>query len=159
MTFPMAFLAAVSAGSLLASAVSAEEQNLRFKLVTSFTSNAEMKLANLPDRSLMAQEAVGVAVFEDGRVAFKQFVVSSLGGEEDGSFMGLSTYTFENGDALTLKFTGDWSAQGETGDYVVLSGKGAYEGATGTGRFESLEEAWDDASLFEGSFKLDVPGS
>jgi hypothetical protein len=159
MTFPMSFLAAVSAGSLVASAVPAEEQNLRFKLVTSFTSDAEMKLASLPDRSLMAQEAVGVAFFEDGRVAFKQFVVSSVGGEQDGSFMGLSTYTFENGDALTLKFSGDWTAQGEGGDYVVLSGKGAYEGATGTGRFDGLQEAWEKASLFEGSFKLEVPGS
>lgn len=159
MTIPKSVLAIFSAASLAAGAVSAEEQNLRFKLVVSFTNSAEMKLASFPDRALAAHEALGVAFFEDGRVAFKQFVVSTAGGAEDGSFMGLSTYTFENGDALTLKFSGGWTAEGEGGDYEVLSGTGAYEGATGTGRFDALESVWEDATLLEGSFTLDVPGS
>jgi hypothetical protein len=70
MTFSKAVLAVFSAGSLAAGAVSAEEQTLRFKLVVSFTSNAEMQLASVPDRALAAHEALGVAYFEDGRVAF-----------------------------------------------------------------------------------------
>ena len=159
MIFSKAVLAVFSAGSLAAGVASAEEQTLRFKLVVSFTSNAEMQLASVPDRALAAHEAVGVAYFEDGRVAFKQFVISTAGGAEDGSYLGLSTYTFENGDLLALKFTGGWTAEGQGGDYEVLSGTGAYEGATGTGRFDSLEDAWADADLLEGSFTLDVPAS
>jgi hypothetical protein len=159
MAFSKSIVAAFLAVPLAVGAVSAEEQTLRFKLVVSMTSTAEMELASMPDRSLVANEAVGVAYFEDGRVAFKQFVVSSAGSEEDGGVLGLSTYTFENGDALILKFTGGWSAEGLGGDYEVLSGTGAFEGATGTGRFDSLEDAWDDADLLEGSFMLDVPAS
>lgn len=159
MAFSNAVLVAFSAAALSAAVASAEEQTLRFKLVVSMTSNVEMQLASVTDRALTTNEAVGVAYFDDGRVAFKQFVVSSLGGAEDGSFMGLSTYTFQNGDALTLKFTGGWAATGQGGDYEVLSGKGAFEGATGTGRFDALEDAWDDADLFEGSFELEVPES
>ncbi len=102
MTFSKSVLAVFSTGLLAAGAVSAEEQTLRFKLVVSFTNTAEMKLASLADRSLAAHEGVGVAFFEDGRTAFKKFVASTVGGAEDGSSMGLSTYTFENGDALTL---------------------------------------------------------
>jgi hypothetical protein len=158
MTSSKAF-AIFSAGLLATGAVSAEEQILRYKLVVTFTKNAEMQLASIPDRSLAAHEAVGVALFEDGRMAFKRFVVSDAGGEEDGSFLGLSTYTFENGDALTLKFSGGWTPEGQSGTYVVLSGKGAFEGATGTGEFHSLNEAWEDADLLQGSFTLDVPGS
>jgi hypothetical protein len=159
MTFPKSILALLSAGLLSGGAVSAEEQTLRFKLVVSFTSDAEMQLASVPDRSLAAHEAVGVAFFEDGRVAFKQFVISTAGGAEDGSYIGLSTYTFENGDSLTLKFTGGWTPEGQGGDYEVLSGTGAFEGATGTGRFDGLAENWEDADLLEGSFTLDVPAS
>jgi hypothetical protein len=159
MALSKSILAVLSAVSLAGGAVSAEEQTLRFKLVVSMTNTAEMELASVPDRSLAANEAVGVAYFEDGRVAFKQFVISSVGGDKDGSILGLSTYTFENGDALILKFTGGWTTEGLGGDYEVLSGTGAFEGATGTGRFDTIEDAWDDADLLEGSFTLDVPAS
>ena len=103
--------------------------------------------------------AAGVAVFEDGRIAYKDFVVFTDGTAEEGEWRGYSTYTFENGDLLTLKFTGGWSASGSGGDYEVLSGTGAFEGATGTGRFDGVQTAWEGASLFNGSFDLDVPGS
>ncbi len=141
MTVSKLVLAVFSTGSLLATAAAAEEQTLKFKLVVSMTSNTELQLASLPDRSLTANEAVGVAIFEDGRIAFKRFVVSSAGGNDDGATIGLSTYTFQNGNSLTMKFTGGWSGQTDGGDYVVLSGTGAFEGATGTGRFDAVESA------------------
>ena len=159
MALSKALLAALTAASLSAGAAAAEQQTLRFKLVVSMTSDTELELASLPDRALNANEAVGVAYFEDGRIAFKQFVISSAGGVEDGSMVGLSTYTFQNGDSLTLKFTGGWTPSGLGGDYTVLSGTGAFEGATGTGRFDGLDDAWDDADLLEGSFTLEVPGT
>jgi hypothetical protein len=105
----------------------------------------------------VANEAVGVAYFEDGRVAFKRFAIATIAGEDEGSYIGLSTYTFENGDALNLKFTGGWSPEGQTVEYTVLSGGGAFEGATGTGELTGVDNSWEDANLLEGSFTLQVP--
>ena len=83
----------------------------------------------------------------------------SDGSDEEGSYSGYSTYTFQDGDSLTLKFTGGWSAEGDGGDYEVLSGTGVFKGASGTGRFDAVEEPWDDANLFDGSFTLKLAGN
>ena len=91
------------------------------------------------------------------RHRIKDFVIAEDGTEEAGTASGYSTYTFENGDSLTARFTFEWSPTGAAGDYQVLSGTGAFEGATGTGHFEGAQEAWKDADLLEGSFTLDVP--
>ena len=126
-------VAVLSVGLLSSGAALAEEQTLRFKLVITTTSDATMDLPSITDQSLVASEAVGVAFFEDGRVAFKRFALATIRGKEDGNWMGLSTYTFENGDALNLQFSGSWSPEGSLVEYTLLSGAGAFEGATGTG--------------------------
>jgi hypothetical protein len=149
--------AASVAACLVAGSAAAEEQTLRFRMVVSFTNVAFSENPGLPGHTVGAGEAVGIAVLEDGRIAFKTFVISNHGTEQEGSYTGYSTYTFENGDALNLSFTGGWSPEGDKGDYKVVSGSGAFEGATGTGHFEAVEEAWGNASLYEGSFTLDVP--
>jgi hypothetical protein len=150
-------IASAVAALAVAGPTLAEEQVLPFALVVSFVDEAP--LAAVPEgRMALAARAVGVATFEDGRTAFKEFVILQAGGET-GEMTGYSTYTFENGDALHLKFTGGWSADGITGDYELLSGTGAFEGATGTGHFESVEESWDRADLLEGSFTLQMPGT
>jgi hypothetical protein len=147
---------AVSALAVTAPAL-AEEQVLPFTLVVSFVD--ELALAAVPEgRMALAARAIGVATFEDGRTAFKEFVVLQ-GGGETGEITGYSTYTFENGDALHLKFTGGWSADGVAGDYELLSGTGTFEGATGTGHFEGVEENWERADLLKGSFTLQMPGT
>ena len=117
----------------------AEEQTLRFRLVVSLTNVAFAENPNAPGHSVGAGRAVGVAVFEDGRIAFKDFVIANDGTEEAGTASGYSTYTFENGDSLTARFTFEWSPTGAAGDYQVLSGTGAFEGATGTGHFEGAQ--------------------
>ena len=150
-------LAILTTGLLSAGAASAQEQTLPFKLVITTTSDETMELPSFTDQSVMAHEAVGVAYFEDGRIAFKQFAMASVGGEAEGNWMGLSTYTFENGDALNVKFAGGWSPDGEQLEYTVLSGGGAFEGATGTGELTGVSTSWEDASLLEGSFTLQVP--
>lgn len=99
-------LAILATGLLSSGAAFAEEQTLRFTLVVTMTSDAEMELASITDQAVAVHEAVGVAHFEDGRIAFKRFAIATLGGEEEGSYMGLSTYTFENGDALNVRFDG-----------------------------------------------------
>jgi hypothetical protein len=152
-------VAVLSVGLLSSGAALAEEQTLRFKLVITTTSDATMDLPSITDQSLVASEAVGVAFFEDGRVAFKRFALATIRGKEDGNWMGLSTYTFENGDALNLQFSGSWSPEGSQVEYTLLSGAGAFEGATGTGELTGINTSWTDALLFDGSFTLQVPGN
>lgn len=152
------FFTTLAASLLSLSAASAQEQTLRFKLVTTMTSDVEMKLPTVADQSVLSNEGVGVAYFEDGRVAFKRFVVTSVGGDE-GSYFGLSTYTFENGDSISLRLDGGWTPQSEEAQYTVLSGTGAFEGATGTGGLTAVGDSWNDASLLDGSFTVQVGGN
>jgi hypothetical protein len=99
-------------------------------------------------------EYMGVVTFTDGRIAHKRFVDVSDDTAKAGSFKGYSTYTFENGDSLTLSYVGGWNDKGAAGEYQVIWGTGAYAGAKGTGSFKAVDEPWDDASLFEGSMSL-----
>ena len=120
----------------------------------------DLEAANVPGRSIGVAKSTGVAVFEDGRIAKKDFIRMYDGTEASGDFTGYSTFTFENGDSLTAKFVAAWSEQGFGGDYEILSGTGAYEGATGTGRFDGADtQPWEGADFLEGTFKLEVPGS
>ena len=136
----------------------AEQQTLKFRLVTKELTSTVHEVENVPGRSVSLATYAGFAVFEDGRIAYKDFMDTSDGSGEDGTFVGYSTYSFENGDALTAKYTGSWSAEGLVGEYEVLSGEGAYAGATGTGRFEAVDSPWDKANLLEGEFTLEVRG-
>jgi hypothetical protein len=150
---------AAAAAFIAAGSVAAAEQTLEFRLVTKRLGGSSMEVANVEGRSVGAGEYAGVAVFDDGRIAYKDFVLMSDGTNEGGSYSGYSTYTFQDGDSLTLKFTGGWGPKGDAGDYVVLSGTGAFAAATGTGHFEAVDEPWDGANLYDGSFKITLPGS
>ena len=66
-----------------------------------------------------------MALLDDGRVATKRFVDVSDDTANSGAFKGYSTYIFQNGDTLTLSYTGGWDAKGAGGDYTVVSGTGA----------------------------------
>lgn len=147
--------AAFAAAMTLGHATIAEEQTLNFRLVTHKVSGPWLQAANVEGHGVGAGQYVGVAVFEDGRIAFKDFVSASDGGAA-GTYSGYSTYTFQNGDSLTLRFTGGWGPDGDGGDYEVLSGTGAFEGAAGTGRFDLADEPWEDASLYAGSLSLSL---
>ena len=126
----------------------AEEETLKFRLITRLV-NGTFVDAPVEGHSVGAGQYAGVAVFEDGRLADKQFVLNMDDRGAEGSYSGYSTYTFLNGDTLTLKFTGGWGPDRNGGDYEVVSGTGAYEGATGTGRFDAVEEPWEKASLYD----------
>lgn len=150
--------AALAAAMVVGSAAMAEEQTLKFKLVTHKVSGPYLQAANVEGHGVGAGEYVGVATFEDGRIAFKEFVLVSDGSDIEGTYSGYSTYTFQNGDSLTLRFTGGWNSKGDGGDYDVLSGTGAFKGATGNGRFDAVEEAWDNANLYDCSWTLTLNG-
>ena len=144
---------------LAAGSVAAEEQTLNFRLVTTKISGSVMQVANVEGRTVSAGKYAGVAMFEDGRIAYKDYVVMIDAGQKVGSYTGYSTYTFQDGDSLTLKFTGGWGQERNGGDYEVLSGTGVFKDATGTGRFDALKEPWEGGSLYEGSFVLTLAGS
>lgn len=132
---------------------------LPFRLVTQDVQSVRFDAPAGADHSLAVTSAVGTATFEDGRIAHKTFVYTGDDGPEEGSFTGYSSYVFENGDSLNLRFTGGWSPDGAGGDYEVLSGTGAFAGATGTGRFDATDTDWQGATLWTGSFTLDLPES
>ena len=148
----LSLAAALSIGS-----AAAEEETLKFRLITTGGDETTVEAPNMEGRSLSSGQYRGVAVFEDGRIAFKEWVGASDSGGAEGSFFGYSTYTFQNGDSLILKYTGGWGADGLVGEYEVLSGTGAYEGATGTGRFTAAEEPWDNANLLEVTINVTTP--
>ena len=83
-----------------APAADAAEVTLKFRLIIADTSATLMPVKNVEGRTLGAHEAVGVAVFEDGRLAFKRFVYTDDATEAEGDISGYSTYAFENGDSL-----------------------------------------------------------
>ena len=145
--------AAFVAGSGFAAPVAAEEQTLRFKLVIQQVGEPS-DLPEIGGHKVTVGEYMGVATFDDGRIAHKRFVDVSDDTADAGSFKGYSTYTFQNGDSLTLGYTGGWDANGLKGDYQLISGTGSFEGATGTGSFKGVDEPWDEANLLEGEFRL-----
>jgi hypothetical protein len=137
----------------------AEQITLPFRLVTQQVSQTTLDAAADPGRTIRVSQNVGTAVFEDGRIAHKTFVLRGDNGQDSGDFTGYSTYVFQNGDSLNLKFVGGWSSERVGGDYEVLSGTGAFEGATGTGKFDFVDTGWEGAELYDGQFTLDMPGS
>jgi hypothetical protein len=152
-----ALLLAATSGLFLlyATPVVAEEQMLRFRLVVQQVSEPTA-LPEIGGHKLNSGRYMGVAVFEDGRIAHKRFVEVADDTAEAGTYKGYSTYTFVNGDSLTLSYTGSWDANGARGEYEVLSGTGEFEGAKGTGSFKTVEEPWEEALLLDGSFNLTV---
>ena len=128
--------------------VAAEQKTLTFRLMTHMTSGTFIEASSIAGRRVGAAKYAGVAIFDDGRLADKEYVLNMDNRGAEGSYSGYSTYTFENGDSLSLSFTGGWGSGRSGGDYTVLSGTGDYEGATGSGRFDAVKEPWANASLF-----------
>ena len=132
----------------------AEEQTLKGRLVVNQPTGTSTALPSYGGHTFNANKYSGVAVFEDGRVAYKQYIESSDDTEAGGDYKGYATYTFQNGDSLTLSYTGGWKGDGFDGEYKVLSGTGAYAGASGTGAFKSVAEPWKEAAMADVTFKL-----
>ena len=151
----LALASTLAAGIVAADGtVAAEEETLKFRFVTVDIDKAAFNAPNIEGHSVVARHSAGVATFEDGRIAFKDYVISVDNRGREGDFIGYSTYTFSDGDSMTFRFTGGWGADGLSGDYELVSGTGAYEGATGTGHFDAVKNPWDNASLYDGSFTI-----
>jgi hypothetical protein len=139
------------------SIVFAGEQKLEFKLVTKLLDPKIIEAANIDGQTMMSSRAFGVAFFKDGRVAAKDFIVSSELRKGSGPVRGYSTYTFDDGSSITASFVGEYKDGRAHGEYTILSGTGTYQNATGTGTFDNVPAGFKGANLYNGTFDVKMP--
>jgi len=105
---------------------------------------------------------VGATVSPDGAIGTKDFSVKE---DQNGKGTGHSTYYFPDGSLVanySLTGTGTSTGGHMVGKYQIISGTGAYQGATGGG---SIDGDWGDKSPLKGAglynIELDVktPGT
>lgn len=148
-----AALFATITGTTLTGAVLADEQTLKFRLVTQ---RLDVKVATVPydeNHVIGVGEYAGVAAFEDGRIASKDFVMHFEDNAGSLTYFGYSTYAFEDGSTISARFDG----AGGKGKYSALIGTGIYDGVKGSGWFGPVKEPWDKANLFQGEFQITTP--
>ena len=151
----LAVLAALMVGRLSCSSAVAAEQTLEFKLVVKQYDQKALEVANVPGQVVTEAKAFGVGIFKDGKIASKDFIVVLDLNKGVGPIFGYSTYTFEDGSTITARFSADFKPnQPVHGEYKILSGTGAYSGATGTGTMDSIPHKFKDANMF--NIKLNV---
>ena len=120
----------------------AADQTLKFKLVTFYVGEKDGE-----------SHFVGVSISPDGTMGTKDFY--DRPGEQDAS-TGHSTYYFPNGSLVanySATYTGTKSGGHIVGKYQILSGTGAYQGATGGG---SIDGDWGDKSPLKGAALYDI---
>jgi len=149
----LALIASVGAPPALAG-----QQELAFRLVTRAIDVKTEKVADIDGQVVSTGRYAGTAVFEDGRIANKEFTFSFDFRKGAGPFFGYSTYTFTDGSSLVMRFEGVLDAgKPMLGHYTVISGTGIYQGASGTGQFEKADDPWEKANLYTGVLKITTP--
>ncbi|MDJ0950651.1 MAG: hypothetical protein QNJ94_17195 [Alphaproteobacteria bacterium] len=148
--------------ALATTGAEAEEQVLKFRLVTHSVEMKVIPASKAEGHIIGVANSRGVAIFEDGRIADKSFTSSFDFTKGLGPYHGYSTYTFEDGSTIRARFDGgaETTPDGRVsrGEYSELTGTGQYEGVMGTGWFQSKFVPWEQgANLFDGEFKLSLP--
>ena len=143
--------------SILSGAAHAGEETLPFRLVVRDLAELTHSEQAVEGVGMTAYQSIGVAIFDDGRLAYKEFVNIGMSVNPPVKSPGFSNYIFANGDSLQVSFLAGPDEGGFFVDYKILSGTGAYDGATGDGRLQAMEASWTDATLFEGAFRVITP--
>jgi hypothetical protein len=143
----------VSALALLVSSnivAMAADQTLKFKLVSFYIGEKDGQ-----------NHFLGATVSPDGKIGTKDFYDKQ---GENGTSTGHSTYYFPDGSLVanySTTSTGTNTGGRIVGKYQIVSGTGAYQGATGGG---SIDGDWGDksplknASLFNIELDVKTPG-
>jgi hypothetical protein len=134
----------------------AGEKTLEFQLITKWIDAQTLDAPNVENQVISQSKAFGVAVFKDGRLGTKDFIVGIDNNKGTGTAFGYSTYTFEEG-SITARFAGTIGPQGRHGEYKILSGTGAYAGATGTGTYDSIPNPFKNTGLFNVRLQVTTP--
>jgi hypothetical protein len=142
--------------SLSIGAAHAAEKTLEFQLVTKYLDPRTLDAPNVEDQTITQSKAFGVAVFKDGRIGTKDYIVANDKHKDAGTAFGYSTYTFDDG-SVTARFTGTFGPQGTHGEYKILSGTGAYAGATGSGTFDSVPNPFKNIGLYKVKLQVVTP--
>lgn len=142
--------------------VSANEETLECTLYSGESMTSEvMSSVEIKDADLMLESnrVSALRVFEDGRVADKQYVVISrgVGDGSTGTNMGYSVYTMENGASLSAQFTGEWGSDGFNGVYMIMGGTGNFEGAIGDGTVTGAESPWATTGIVDIVLNVKTP--
>lgn len=136
----------------------AGEQELTFQLVTHAIDVKTEKITEIDGQVVSTGRYAGVAVFADGRIAHKEFTFSFDFRKGAGPFYGYSSYMFLDGSSLVLRFEGTAEpGKPMLGRYTVINGSGIYQGATGTGHFEKVDDPWERANLYKGRLRISTP--
>jgi hypothetical protein len=96
---------------------------------------------------------VGATVSPDGTIGTKDFTVKE---DQSGKGAGHSTYYFPAGSIVTSETFVDTATQTGghvVGKYQIVSGTGAYQGATGGGSFDG---DWGDKSPLKNAMLLNI---
>ena len=129
----------------------AGDQTLKFKLVAFTVGEKDGEY-----------HMVGATVSPDGTIGTKDFSVKE---DQNGKGAGHSTYYFPDGSLVanySLTSTGTSTGGHIVGKYQIVSGTGAYQGATGGG---SIDGDWGDksplqnAGLFNIELDIKTPGT
>jgi hypothetical protein len=120
----------------------AGDQTLKFKLVTFYVGEKGGE-----------NHFLGATVSPDGKIGTKDFYDKQ---GENGTSTGHSTYYFPDGSleaTYSTTSTGTNSGGHIVGKYQIVSGTGAYQGATGGG---SIDGDWGDKSPLKGASLFNI---
>ena len=120
----------------------AADQTLKFKLVAFNVGEKDGEY-----------HFVGATVSPDGTIGTKDFHVKE---DQNGKGAGQSTYYFPDGSIVTSDSFVDTATQTGghvVGKYQIVSGTGAYQGATGGGSFDG---DWGDKSPLKNAMLLNI---
>jgi len=151
-----ALLVALSLPCLSISSAYAGERTLEFLLVTRDLEERTLNASNIEDQTIVQVKAFGVAVFKDGRIGVKDYIATADVHKGAGTAYGYSTYTFDDG-SITARFVSTFAAESGHCDYKILSGTGAYTGATGSGTCDSVPSPFKDTDLLKVRLKISTP--
>lgn len=124
------------------------EKTLEFQVVVKYLELRTLDALNIEDQTITQGKGFGVAVFKDGRIGTLDFITVMDKHKSDGTGFGYTTYTFDDG-SITGRFTTTIGPESIHGDYNILSGTGAYAGATGSGTFDSVPNPFTSDRLYK----------